>query len=769
MGAAAPELRLVPQPRREIGKPIPEIAPAGAEQYEQLRIAADVANGAERKRKPTSAKGERAATRAERAASLEGKRTQYRTRKKWLEEVERETQAHRDYYAMRHEMRGWYALQPQNEAQPFKKASARVDLEGTELEWCGCRGAELEVDDIGLNLERCEGELGCGKIRPAGDEESWRWYAEVALARTDRRWCGCQRPAARDDFHGMHWCEECEQPIGINPLEPHAHVRVEKYRKVIEGLYRMDAVTLAFHIYDHSVLDFELKQQTGYGLGDGPDHRQARLDALRSSLGLSGPYAPNTNRAGDLAKWLAREELPDHQARHLEAMRPQPVSGDPELGIKADKQAPGGSVTVYEWHRARAKGQREKFERVAACGADTMLNRCTACELQGPKFKLTCGNHRLCLPCRAARIAKFQKKFSAGQQAHLQRLWNDPRRLKMNHQRTHRVTEINPVDDAPTRAWLAARPAKGSLRPVFRAWRAVRPAPVQGPARRQVRKVSTLKYGGVWGEKFVTLTLPHSGKVRDDVRELQRSWVRFIRLMRMHVEKDVLRHDSETDRKALMKYMSYCRVLEVTPGHDWKGHAHIHFWFVSPFIHQSVIAHLWGEAIGDSYKNMLVEAEQVKSVDELVAKLPPGRQRYAEQLRDSFMSCRGKLGVRLTHVWAPIVHINKVQSGDIAGELCKYLIKDGERNARGELELLDPKLFAMIYASLEGSRSIGTSRGLFLVVESSCHCQECGGVFRRWIESTVFVPESRGPPGQLDLGLEEGNQNAEPDSSDDRP
>lgn len=699
MGAAAPELRLVPKPMPEIGKPIAQEAPpAGVDQYEQLRLRGVVVNGVDR------------------AAELEGKRTQYRTRKKWLEEVERETQAHRDYYAMRHEMRGWYALQPQNEPQPFKKARAKVDLEGTELDWCGCKGAELEVDDIGLNLERCDDELGCGKIRPAGDEDSWRWYAELSVARTGHRWCECERPATVEDYHGMRWCDGCEQPMVINPLEPHAGVRIAQYRRMIEGLYRMDAVALAFELNDRAVFDFEFKQQTGYGLDDGPEQQQARLDEIRSSLGLSGPYAPNTNRKGDAAKLRAGEELPDHDARHLEAMRPHPVSGDPELGIKADKQAPGGSVMVYEWQKARAKGQREKFERVAACGGESMLHRCTACELQGPKVKLTCGNHRLCLSCRQARIKKFQKKFLKGQKAHLQQLWNDPRRLKMNHQ----------------------------------------------------GKNGHLRYGGVWGEKFLTLTLPHSGKVRDDVRELQRAWTRFIRLMRLHVEKDLLRHDSKSDRKALMKYMKYCRVLEITPGHDWKGHAHIHFWFVSPFIHQSVIAHLWGEAISKSYKNMLVEAEQVKSVDDIVASLPAGRQRYAGQLRDYFVSCRGKHGERLSHVWAPIVHINKVQSGDIAGELCKYLIKDGERNAKGELELLDPKLFAMIYAALEVARAIGASRGLFAIIESSCHCQECGGVFRRWIEATVFVAESRGPPGQLELGLEEGNQNAE-HSNDDRP
>lgn len=699
MHDAAPALRLVPQPMPEIGKPrAKEAQPSGVDRYEQMRLDGVVVSGVDR------------------AAELESQRTQYRTRKLWLQEVERETQAHRDYYAMRHEMRGWYALQPQNEPQPFKKARGQLDLDNTDLEWCGCKGAELEVDDIGLNLERCDAELGCGKIRPAGDEDSWAWYAELALSRTSRRWCGCERPAAVDDYHGMHWCEECEQPIAINPLEPNTRTRVEQYRRVIEGLYRMDAVLLAFRIHDHSVFDFEFKQQTGYGIDDGPQLRQARLDELRAALELSGPWAPSTNREGDFSKWLAREELPDHQARHLEALRPHPVSGDPELGVKADKQAPGGSVSVYKWHKARAKGQREKFERVAACGAETMLNRCNACERMGPKLKLTCGNHRLCLACRQARIVKFQKKFMQGQKAHLQKLWNDPRKLQMNHQ----------------------------------------------------GKNGHLRYGGVWGEKFLTLTLPHSGKVRDDVRELQRAWTRFVRLMRLHVEKDLLRHDSKADRKELMKYVSYCRVLEVTPGHDWKGHAHVHFWFVSPFIHQSVIAHLWGEAIGKTYKNMLVEAEQVKSVDDLVASLPAARKRYAEQLRDCFVTRRGKDGERLTHVWAPIVHINKVKSGEIAGELCKYLIKDGERNAKGKLELLDPKLFAMIYAALEGSRSIGTSRGLFLVVESGCHCQECGGVFQRWIESTVFVPESRGPPGQLDLGLEEGNQDAEQPSSDDR-
>lgn len=770
-------LNLTPVPMPEIGKPLEEEnPPVDLDRYQQLRLKGIVPSGAER------------------GLELEETRTKIRNRKKWLDEVEKETKAHREWYAMRHEFRAWYALQPQREARKLAKPLWEPDEREVDLKWCRCKGAELEPDDIGLNLERCEAVApgrvgksdGCGGIRPAADEMAWRWYAEAMIARTGRQWCECLQDVARlrdsgvitariaeirsaavrdaelDDYHGTRWCPGCDQPPSVHTLDGEAAV-VGHCRAVIEGLYRMDAIALAFRVADHAYFDSMRRQKTGYGVWDSPARRDARFALLHESLGLGTwghrfdehvrplpTCAPRTDggaaivpteresmsSAGRLAimlrDLLTREPTPQNygvgapRARALGLPPPSPIvvafqqaTGLEQDGMvgkevrdkaaeygadlprPVDAEAPNGSVSAYDWHRTRADGQRKKFETVRACGSETMLHRCSACALQGPKLLLTCGNHRLCLSCRAARVDKFQKRFAAGQKVHLQKVWNDPRKLQLNQ---------------------------------------------QGPGGR-------LRYGGVWREKFMTLTVPHSGRVRDDVRELQRAWPRFWRLVRAHIDKDILQFESPSDREALAKLVAFCRVIEVTPGDDWKGHAHLHLWLVSPFIHHAVIAHFWGEALSQPYKNMLTQAECIRSVDEIVEALPAERRRYADQLRECFVTRRGKDGKPLTHAWAPVIDLRKVASGDMARELCKYLIKDGTRKD-GQLEFIDPKLFAMIYAALEGSRAISTTRGLLVAPDSDCYCHDCGGVFMRWIEQTKFPAEPRGPPGQLELGLE---------------
>lgn len=682
MRAAAPEFELQPAPRIEVGLPRPTEAkrpPATTDQYSQMRLAGIVRNGA-----------------ARHGAELEGSRAKVQRRHLWLDLVEEATKAHRDWYALRHDLRAWYALQPQNEPRTSPAIKA-PELGTPEFEWCACANSQIELDDTGMQLEVCEPTIpgrvgpvgGCGGVRVPDGEAAWRHYAELTLAHAGRDWCECANSSAAwasrgaVNLDGLCWCEWCEQPTQPNPLELGKEV-IAQYRAVTEHYYRLGAAELELALTDRAIGNEASRRLRGRGLDDvSGDGQLAMLEELRAGLGLEPSPAPG----GDASPGDDRDAL----------RRP---------GLEGEPEAPGGSVSGYQWHKARAKGQREKFDRVRQCGADTMLHRCTACELQGPKIKLSCHNHRLCLGCRLGRIDRFQRRFRDAQKAHLQALWNDPRKLKMNHQ------------------------GKGGR----------------------------LRYGGVWGEKFLTLTLPHSGHVKDDVRELQSAWTRFWRLLTTHVTKDLLAGESDSDVEALLGHFRYVRVIEVTHGEDWQGHAHMHLWFVAPFIHQSVLAHLWGEAISQSYKNLLTEAECVRSVDEVIEALPDGRKRYADQLRGYFVTRRGKHGRPLSHVWAPVIDVRKVQSGDMASELCKYLIKDGERNAKtGKLELLDPELFAMVYAALEGTRAISTSRGLFVVVESACYCQDCGGIFRRWIETSEHKPEPRGPPGQLELELSEGS------------
>lgn len=370
--------------------------------------------------------------------------------------------------------------------------------------------------------------------------------------------------------------------------------------------------------------------------------------------------------------------------------------------------APDGSVTGWKWHTARAKGQREKLDRTLQCGSEVMKRQCAACGIPGPTGELRCDNHRLCLGCRDKRAGTFQRRFAKAQKERLQRLWADPLKLKLTHY----------YED-----------------------------PFTGQKR--------MRYGGAWGEKFLTLTLPHAGNPKQNVKEIQKAMPKFLRALREHIAKDLLGDDPKEIRNHLLEnHYTYCRVLEVTPGNDWLGHAHVHMWFIAPFIHHDMIRHLWGNALSRVYQLELVRAECVSTVDEIVDAMPVARAWDGERLRSFLKTRRGKNGRPLAAVWRPVVDVQQVKSGDIPSELCKYLIKDGEKNKKGEVELLDPKLYAQIYAALERVRAICTARRLLEPVATNCFCQHCGGVYRRWIEPAPNLPQPTGPPSaQLELPM----------------
>ena len=390
---------------------------------------------------------------------------------------------------------------------------------------------------------------------------------------------------------------------------------------------------------------------------------------------------------------------------------PAPPRSVPPRPLPRGPVAPRGSVSAYHWHKSREAGQIEKLERVMLCRTTQITRRCTACDKPGPDTELTCGNHRLCLHCRGQRVNRFQRRFRDAQKVALEGLWRD--RLKITARR-----KGNRPDGSPR----------------------------QG-----------LRNGGEWNEKFLTVTIPHSGNIRDDVRQIQKGWPKFWRLLKAHVEKDLLADEHPDYRKMLMAHMRYCRVLEVTPGEDGRGHAHMHLWLVLPFVHNEVIAHLWGEALDWSYKRRLAASNAVRLVDDLIENLPDSRKAFGDQLRSYLVTMRGKYGQPLVAVWKPSIDIRKVKSGQVAAELCKYLIKDAEKKA-GELDYIEPRMFARIYAALEGRRAICSSRGLFIVLESECYCHDCGGMFKLRFEPILEDGVPRGPPDQLELDLEPGDE-----------
>ncbi|RYZ01662.1 MAG: hypothetical protein EOO73_34845 [Myxococcales bacterium] len=63
-----------------------------------------------------------------------------------------------------------------------------------------------------------------------------------------------------------------------------------------------------------------------------------------------------------------------------------------------------------DWYRARARGQAERIERVAECGAETLEITCAGCG-QKHERRSACLVHLLCVPCKAFVASKKRTVF----------------------------------------------------------------------------------------------------------------------------------------------------------------------------------------------------------------------------------------------------------------------------------------------------------------------------------------------------------------------
>lgn len=307
-----------------------------------------------------------------------------------------------------------------------------------------------------------------------------------------------------------------------------------------------------------------------------------------------------------------------------------------------------GQASAAHWHRTRAAGQQRRFEAVAECGQRELVVQCQDCGHSARRLEARCGHYRLCVACRAQRANNYRTKF--------------------------------------------------------------------GPARsRALRQTTDLRRsgapGGEWGERFITLTLPHSGDVRRDLRTLPIAW-RRVRASLWAFFKDEHHFDSE-----LLKRIAYMRVTEVTPGTDGDGHAHLHVYMLSPYIPHELVRHLWGKAIRASRYD-----PPTRLLEDVLAEARSERSRA--QLARVLVTRRGANGRPLLQVDWPVADI-RATFGDIENELVKYLVKDAEFED-GSLRLVDPDLYARIYEGLEGVRTIATSRHFFLPEDRTCACTECG-------------------------------------------
>jgi hypothetical protein len=207
-----------------------------------------------------------------------------------------------------------------------------------------------------------------------------------------------------------------------------------------------------------------------------------------------------------------------------------------------------GGPWLARWHAQRMLGQAERFERVRECGAFEYALDVTSADgtTATRPLRKRCDCWRVCRRCMDRRKWKLGEGMKA------------QRELVM---------------------------------------------------RRHSRQIGRFYAGkeGKWSEKLITFTVPHGpGGPAKDARVLVDAWQQLLRRLRRHlVVRGGLQRGGARARasagavKSAALSFPWCRALEVASG-DTGGHAHLHVWFVGPFIDHVLLRHWWGQVLREA-------------------------------------------------------------------------------------------------------------------------------------------------------------------------
>ena len=369
------------------------------------------------------------------------------------------------------------------------------------------------------------------------------------------------------------------------------------------------------------------------------------------------------------------------------------------------------AIASRKWHERRERGQRERFDKVRACGSRFMVARCQCGAGTGRKGEIRmvpegCGVRRVCQRCDThgaiARRARFGRARG--------RCFVDGDRYGL---------------------------------------------------RRRFRK------GGAYTEKMLTLTVPHFGladarpcKRGEGVRELARDdlharivalWLAWPKFNRRVVEH--LRERGED-------HFAWHRSFEWTPAVDGIGHPHFHVYWFSPFVHIDLIRQWWADALrevgwrvdyadGVYDEGLTVGRRKVRQRDSIVVHLKKLREMNADAVRELM-----KGGHRSALTMSRIDLAPGERPYGSAG-IDGFAYAEGWTLADVE-EFCSPDVRARLYMALEGRRLTQASAGFFLDDEPAvCAC--CGR--SAWLVKFEAAPiehapligfsvasSSRGPP-----------------------
>ncbi len=207
----------------------------------------------------------------------------------------------------------------------------------------------------------------------------------------------------------------------------------------------------------------------------------------------------------------------------------------------------------------------------------------------------------------------------------------------------------------------------------------------RGVALREAQRRGLLVGFSRWTEKLITLTVPHQEHglpmpPQRRVALLRDAWTRLLRALNRGPF-------SACPRTGVKP--SWYRVTEWTPGSDRFGHPHIHLWSICPWIDRTWLVSAWRDALAAAGYAWSDGAQPV--VDVRAARPRNGRS-----------------------------------DDSIALELIKYMTKDLDSGG-----LVDPVLYALVYALFDGSRRTQGSSGFVARGEAErvvvpCSCGHVG-------------------------------------------
>jgi hypothetical protein len=322
-----------------------------------------------------------------------------------------------------------------------------------------------------------------------------------------------------------------------------------------------------------------------------------------------------------------------------------------------------------EWHRRRAKGQRQRFARVRECATRVLLAQCRECgDVRDPIVE-TCDVRRACRRC--ADLAGLRNRARFGRARG--RLYEEAERRGLYY-----------------------------------------------PRRR----------GGAWSEKMLTLTAPHwsrtapltlpgvvdtrpPGKhdhhptdVEARVAALFEAWTHFNRRWREHW-KAAFEGMKNPPRVVVH------RNFEWTPGDDGQGHPHFHVWLFCPWVPAVLVSQWWADSLRAAGVPLpegeiaRVKIQRFESLD--------GRE-----VRE-LMKGRGREALRLSR----LVRKGAAEGGSLEHAPANAVDYCAGWSAPESLEGCPASVHAALYRAIEPHRMTQASRGFF-EGEEDAECSECG-------------------------------------------